>query len=91
MEGGLILAYPPRDSLNYSLSLFNPFPKKPWFYCVCKSFESTVGKREIASNEQFLLFPQYFLPIWRTFFHVHQIQNCRLQTLSVWKSLKFVV
>ena len=54
-------------------------------------FENTVGKGEIARNEQFLLFPQCFLSIWRTFCHFHQIWNCRLQTLSVWNSLKFVV
>ena len=30
------------------------------------SSEYTVGKGEIAHNEQFLLFPQSFLPIWRT-------------------------
>ena len=30
------------------------------------SFENTVGKGEIAHNEQFLLFPQCFLPIWIT-------------------------
>ena len=28
-----------------------------------KPFENTVGKGEIAHNEQFLLFPQCFLPI----------------------------
>ena len=56
-----------------------------------KSFETTAEKGEIARNEQFLLFPQCFLLIWGTFCHCHQIQNCRLQTLSVWKSLKFVV
>ena len=38
-----------------------------------KSFENTVGKGEIACDEQFLLFPQRFLPIWRTFYHFHQI------------------
>ena len=48
------------------------------------------GKRRNC-NEQFLLFPECFLPVWRTFCHLHQNQNCRLQTLSVWKSLKFVV
>ena len=32
-----------------------------------KSFENTVEKGDIAHNEQFLLFPQCFLPIWRTF------------------------
>ena len=41
--------------------------------------------------EQFLLFPQGFLPIRRTFCHFHKIQSCCLQTLSVWKSLRFFV
>ena len=56
-----------------------------------KSFENTVGKEAIARNKQFLLLPQCFLPVWRTFRHFRQIQNCRLQSLSVWNSLKFVV
>ena len=34
-----------------------------------KPFENTVGKGEIARNEQFLLFPQRFLPVWIIFFH----------------------
>ena len=55
------------------------------------TFENTVGKGEIARNEQFLLFPQCFLPFWRTSCHFHQTQDCRLQTLSAWKCLKFVV
>ena len=50
-----------------------------------------MGKGEIARNEHFLLFPQCCLPFWRTFWHNYQIWNCRLQTFSVWKSLKFVV
>ena len=65
-----------------------PFPK--WalvFMCLkYKPFENTEGKGEIAHTEQFLLFPEGFQPIWRTFFYFHQIWNCRLQTLSVWKS-----
>ena len=32
-----------------------------------KSIENTVGKGEIARNEQFLLFPPCFLPIWKTY------------------------
>ena len=63
----------------------------PGFYVQYKPFENTVGKGEIAHNEQFLLFPQFFLPIWKTFCHFHQLQNCLLQTLSVWQSQKFVV
>ena len=55
-----------------------------------KSFENIVGKGEIAINEQFLLFSQCFLPVWRAFCYFRQIQNCRLQALSIWKSLKFV-
>ena len=31
-----------------------------------RSFDNSVGKGEIARNEQFLLFPQRFLTIWRT-------------------------
>ena len=50
-----------------------------------------MGKGEIARTEQFLLFPQCFLPFWRTFCHFHKTQNCRLQTFSVRKNLKFVV
>ena len=50
-----------------------------------------VSSAWVGLNEQFLLFPQCFLPVWRTFRHFHQIQNCRLQNLSVWKSPKFVI
>ena len=56
-----------------------------------KSFENTLGKGEIARNEQFLLFQQCFLTIWRVFYQFHQIWNCRLQSLSIWKRPKFVV
>ena len=43
------------------------FPKQALvFTCLqYKSFEITVGKGEIACNEQFLLFPQHSLPFWR--------------------------
>ena len=69
------------------------FPKQALVFTSMqyKSFENTVGKGEIAHNEQFLLFPQCFLTIWIAFCRFHQILNCRLQTLSVWKSLKFIV
>ena len=47
---------------------YNPFPDQPWFLCVhSTSFENTVGKGEIAHYEQFLLFPQCFLPILENF------------------------
>ena len=55
--------------------MFKPFPKQALvFMCLqFECFENTVGKGEIAPNEQFLLFPQCFLPFWRTFCHFHQI------------------
>ena len=80
--------------VSYTCILHSCFPTltlsqtSPGFY---ESFENTVGKGEIACNKQFLLFPQCFLSFWKTFCHFHQIQNCRLQTLSVWMSLNFVI
>ena len=62
------------------------FPKQALVF-TCLQYKSF----DIAPKEQFLLYPQYFLPIWRTFYHFHQIQNCRLQILTLWKSLKFIV
>ena len=41
--------------------------------CPIVSFENTVGKGEIAHNKQFLLFPQCFLTIWKTFCQFPQI------------------
>ena len=86
------------ESAKHSLDILQiytclPFPKQALlFTCLqYKSCENTVGKGEIARNEQFLLYPQRFLPVRRTFCHFNQILNCRLQTLSIWKSLKFVV
>ena len=55
------------------------------------SFENTVGKGEIARNEQYLLFPQCFLSFMRLFCPLDQIQNCRQRSFTFWKSLKSVV
>ena len=67
-----------------------PFSKQAMvFTCLqYKSFENTVGKGEIACNEQFLLFPWCFLCHWRTCLPFHQILNCRPQAFSGWKSLE---
>ena len=55
------------------------------------SLENTVGKGEIACNEQFLLFPQCFLPFWRTFCHFCLTKYCHLQALSIWKGLNIAI
>ena len=51
-----------------------PFPKQALFFTCLQyqTFENTVGKGEIARNEQFLLFPQCFLRFQGTFHHFHQ-------------------
>ena len=70
-------AFSPFDTLfskGYFLKVFNPFPNKPWFLRVCStSLLKTMGKGEIARYEQFLLFPQCFLPVWRAFCHFHEM------------------
>ena len=57
------------------LYFVKPFPNKPWFLRVCGTglSKNTVGKGEIARNEQFLLFPQRFIPFCTTFHNFHQI------------------
>ena len=79
----------PTIGKNSEISNIHPFRKQALVFTCLKysSLENTVAKGEIAHNEQFLLFPLCFLPFWRIYCHFHQILNCRLQTLSVWKSL----
>ena len=60
--------------LKISRLVLHPFPKQALVFTFCsKSFENIEGKGEIARKEQFLLFPQCFLPSQRTFHHFHQI------------------
>ena len=76
----------------FLLRVINPFPNKPWFLCVCiTSLLKTLQEKDkllVTSNFSFY---QCFLPVSRTFSHFQRIQNCHLQTLSVWKILKFVI
>ena len=73
-------------------TLLNPFPNKPWLHVCCTSCLKTLWEKKkllITSNFSFSL--QCFLPLMRTKHHFPQIKNCRLQSLLVWRSLKFVV
>ena len=54
--------------------VINLLPNKPWFLHVCSmSFENTMGKGEVVSQKQFLLFPVFsihlenFLPFSSNF------------------------
>ena len=64
----------PHRHVFFSVMMFNPFPhndtfRRPWVTSLWK----TLGKGEIAHNEQFLLFPQCFLPVRITCCHFLQI------------------
>ena len=48
-------------------------------------------KEELLITSNFSFSHSVFYPFGWAFCHFHQIWNCCLQTLSVWKSLKFVV
>ena len=67
---------------------FNPFPKRPWFLRICStSLLKTLREEEKLLIRAFSPFPTVFSTGLENF----KNQNCHLQTLSVWKSLKFVV
>ena len=59
------------EHLSLILTLSQTSPS--FYVSAVQVFENTVGKGEIARNEQFLLFPQCFLPVCRTFCPFHQI------------------
>ena len=48
-------------------------------------------RKKLFVTSNFSFSHNVFFPFFRTFFHFHHIQNFYLQTLSVWKSLKFIV
>ena len=58
---------------DYSCKLIHSHTMTPLTPLGNKPFENTVGKGEIARNEQFLLFPQWFLSICITCCHFRQI------------------
>ena len=72
----------------------NLFPNKPLFLLVCSTnlFKTLYEKEKLLVTRKFLLYPQCFLPFSSNekFYTFHQFYNFRLQTLSLWKSLKFI-
>ena len=77
----------------YRWQPFNPFPNKLWFLHVCSTSLLKIPweKEKLLITSNFSFSPRFFYPFWRTVCHFNQIKNFRLQTLSVWKSLQFVV
>ena len=70
--------------LGYLESLCSSVYLSVWF--ICHFGRLTLSQTSPGCDKQFLLFPQCFLAVLKTFCHFHQIWNCRLQTLSIWKS-----
>ena len=71
----------------------DPFPNKPWIlHAWSISLLKTLWEKEkLLVTSNFSFSHSVFYLFWITFRHFHQIWNCRLQTLLVWKCLKFVV
>ena len=77
--------------VGVSMMLY-PFPKQALVFTCLQSFEITAGKGEFVRHEQFLLFPQCFLPIWRTLSFSSNLKLSSAKSFSFfWKRLKFVV
>ena len=71
---------------------FYHFPNRRWLLQVCSiSLLKTLRKRRSCSLRAISPFPTVFSTSLRIFCYFHSIQNFRLQSLSVWKNLKFVV
>ena len=68
----------------------NSFPHNDTFW---RQWETSLlktlwEKEKLLVTSNFSFSHNVFYHFWRTFCHFRQIWNCRLQTLSVWKSLK---
>ena len=82
-----------KSSWASACSIINPFQNKSWFSHVCStSLLKTIWKeKKLFVTSNFSFSHSVFYLLRRTFWHFDQVSNCRLQTLSVWKSLKFVI
>ena len=48
-----------------------------------QAFKNTVGKGEIARNEQFVLYPECFLPVYRTLIFSSNLKLLSADCLSL--------
>ena len=79
-------------SVFYNFDI-NPFPNEPWFLRICSTslLKRVWGKEKLLVMSNF----SFSLSVFYPFGYISVIsvtnENRRLQTLSVWKCLKFVV
>ena len=71
----------------------NPFPNKPWFLCVCSTshLKTQWEKEKLLLTSNFSFFHSVFYAFGDISAIFIKFQNCHKETLSVWKSVKFVV
>ena len=73
---------------NLTLSLTSP----GFYVFAVQVFLKTLWeKQKLLITSNFSFSHTVFYPFWRTFRHFHRIWDCRLQALSVWEGLKFIV
>ena len=87
----LVLYYYPEIACNY-ISITLSQNKTLFLHVFSTSLLKTLWvKEKLFVTSNFSFSHSFFNPFREPFHHFHQNNKCRLQTLSVWKSLKFVV
>ena len=76
-----------------NMNVFNGFPNKPLFLRVCSiSLLKTLSEKEkLLVTSNFSFSHSVFYPFVELSPLFHEVYKCRLQSLSNWKSLNFVV
>ena len=71
----------------------NPFQNKPWFLRVCSTslLKTLWEKEKLLMMSNFSFSHSVFYPFGELAAIFTKFKPCWLQTLSIWKSLKFVV
>ena len=73
--------------------MLNPSPTKSWVVreCTTSLFKTLWEKEKLLIFSNFSSSHSAFYPLGELSAIFIKVKNCRLQTLSIWKSLKFVV
>ena len=77
--------------LSTVYTVFNPFPNKHWFLRVCSIclLKTLREKEKLLATSNFSFSHSVFYLFRKLSAIFIKLKNCRLQTLPVWKSLKF--
>ena len=78
---------------NRPQSYFNPFPNKPLFLCVCNTFilKTLCEKEKLLMMSTFSFSHSVFATLFENFLPFSSNLKLCLRTLSVCKSIKFVI